>query len=76
MSEEHIQEPHGEHVHGPNCGHEHHAPAAPPFTKTEVATMHDEDRKAAGNIVMLMASIFVAGVIGYLVVDYVVSQGF
>jgi hypothetical protein len=80
MSEEHIQEPHGEHVHGPHCshehGHEHHAPAVPCFTKTEVAAMHDEDRKAAGNIVMLMASIFVAGVIGYMVVDYVVSQGF
>jgi hypothetical protein len=83
MSEEHIQESQGEHVHGPHCnhghghehGHEHHAPAAPSFTKTEVAAMHDEDRKAAGNIVMLMASIFVAGVIGYLFVNYVVSQG-
>lgn len=80
MSDEHVQETPGEHVHGPNCGHdhghEHHAPAAPSFTNTEVAAMHDEDRKAAGNIVLIMLGIFVAGVIGYSVVDYVVSQGF
>jgi hypothetical protein len=76
MSEEHVQESPGEHAHGPHAGHEHAAPSAPLFTSTEVAAMHDEDRKAAGNIVLLMLAIFVAGVIGYSIVGYVVSQGF
>lgn len=76
MSEEHVQESAGAHVHGPNCGHEHSAPVAPAFTSSERAAMHEEDRKAAGNIVLLMLAIFVAGVIGYSIVGYVVSQGF
>jgi hypothetical protein len=37
--------------------------------------MHAEDRGAAANIVILMTAIFSAGVMGYLIVDYVCSQG-
>lgn len=77
MSEEHVHGPQCEHGHGEHCSHEHHAaPAAAPFTKTEVTAMHEEDRKAAANIVLLMVAIFVSGVLGYMVVDYVCSQGF
>jgi hypothetical protein len=81
MADEHVQdkppEPApGEHVHGEHCSHSHgHAASPPPFTNSEVASMHDEDRKAAANIVVLMVAIFVSGVIGYMVVDYIVSTG-
>ncbi len=59
--------------------HEGHGPDPPapseshagPFTNAEIASMHDEDRKAAGTIVTLMALIFFCGVIGYAVVDYI-----
>ncbi len=77
MSEEgQTPESHGDKPHDSHEGHCCAAHAAPaPFTNTEVASMHDEDRKAAGNIVLLMLTIFVAGVIGYAVVGYICSMG-
>jgi hypothetical protein len=89
MADEHTSEkpaeagssPEAPHVHGEHCAHTHGehcahgAPAVAPFSNAEIAAMHDEDRKAASNIVLLMVAVFVSGVIGYMVVDYFVSQG-
>jgi hypothetical protein len=77
MSEEHKPETPAEKPAESHEGHGHHDHPAPanPFSNSEVASMHDEDRRAAGNIVVLMLAIFVAGVIGYMVVGYVCSMG-
>jgi hypothetical protein len=52
-----------------------HSPAAatagngaPPFSAEEQAMLHEEDRKAGRNIVVLMLSIFTFGLIGYIAI--------
>ncbi len=44
-----------------------------PFAPAEVEAFHVQDKKAATAIVGLMVSIFVMGVVGYLLVCYWVS---
>jgi hypothetical protein len=45
-----------------------HATTAAQFTEAEINTFHADDRKQAGFVVMLIASIFVIGVIIYTTV--------
>src|SRR5438034_10372936 len=45
-----------------------------PFPPTEVEALHDQDKKAATAIVGLMVGIFILGVLGYLVVCWLVSS--
>jgi hypothetical protein len=59
---------HGTHVHGGTGA----APAGHlPFSPTEVASFHAEDRKAAAGIIGLMVGIFLIGIGLYLTVCYV-----
>jgi hypothetical protein len=58
-----------------HAGHDGGGAAVAHFSNAELATMHDEDRKAAANIVLLMGLVFLAGVIGYIIVAYICSQG-
>ena len=45
------------------------AHAALPFSEEELALLHVEDQKAGRNIVGLMLSIFIFGLIGYIAID-------
>lgn len=72
-----------EHEHHEHCGHDHHAPghehgehqhAAKAFSHNEEVAMHADDRIAARNIVLLMVSIFVMGLAGYIAVGYWVAH--
>lgn len=55
--------------------HDNHAAATTtnPFTPAEWEGLRVDDRKAATAIVGLMVAIFLAGVVGYLIVCWVVS---
>jgi hypothetical protein len=53
----------------------HGTPAAEasPFTPAMVEAFHQDDRRAAAAIVLLMAGIFTLGLLGYLAVCYWVA---
>jgi hypothetical protein len=53
-------------------GHQH-ATTTVPFTEAEINTFHADDRKQAGFVVMLIASIFVIGVVIYTTVATAVA---
>ena len=54
----HVEQPHGTHA----------ATAEAPFPPEEVTMLQQADRKAARNIVVLMISIFILGLGGYIAV--------
>jgi hypothetical protein len=56
------------HDHAPAAGH-----GTSPFTASEVETLHTEDVHAGTAIVGLMLTIFVIGVVGYLLIAYWVA---
>ena len=45
------------------------------FTAEQIAVLHASDREGARNFVSLMVAIFLMGVVLYLCVAYVCSQG-
>lgn len=49
--------------------------AASPFSPEEIAALHEEDRAAGRNIVLLMLCIFLMGVMMYAVIDWVAAGG-
>jgi hypothetical protein len=51
------------------------AKKAPPFTADEIAQFQSIDTHAGGAVVCLMAIIFSIGLIMYLVIAYLASQG-
>jgi hypothetical protein len=48
------------------------APAAP-FSEAELQTLHGTDKEAARNIVCLMTGVFTLGLIGYLIIAFIVA---
>jgi hypothetical protein len=54
--------------------HCHSHAAAVPFTEAEISTFHADDRKQAGFVVVLIASIFVIGVLIYTIVATAVAS--
>jgi hypothetical protein len=52
----------------------HAAPAADPFTETELEAMHGQDVAAARAVVVLMCSIFLIGVFIYTIVAVTVAS--
>jgi hypothetical protein len=57
----HVEQAHGTHAPAPAAG-------TAPFPPEEVAMLHEADKKAARNIVVLMISIFILGLAGYIAV--------
>jgi hypothetical protein len=45
-----------------------------PFTPGEWAALQSADRQAAGQIVCLLAGVFILGLLGYLVIALIVSS--
>jgi hypothetical protein len=52
----------------------HHAPAACPFTETDIDHFHTEDRAAGKAVVSLMVGIFLVGVVLYSIVAWAVAS--
>jgi hypothetical protein len=52
---------------------DHHASAT--LSDAELATLHDSDKEAGRNIVVLMAGVFTLGLIGYTIVALIAGAG-
>jgi hypothetical protein len=60
-------------IHESTSGHEPASNGAAQFSARDWDTMRAEDRQAAKHIVVLMAVIFIMGLLGYLSIDLLIS---
>jgi hypothetical protein len=59
--------------------HTGHSPAAShssaALSDAELGRLHESDKEAGRNIVVLMTGVFTLGLIGYSIVAYIAAQG-
>jgi hypothetical protein len=50
-----------------------HAPVGDPFSPEAIAALHEDDKKAAKSVVVLMVGVFLCGVVLYSIVAWSVA---